>query len=409
MKRLFITFSSILIILFISLLFFESREWGAATRTNLAEEEWIGAWTAAMQEPAEKGPSREGFENKTIRQVIHPHLDGKSMRIRLSNEFGTEPLMIEEVRVARSKSGAELISGSDQALTFNGQKKVTIPPGEKLHSDALSFEVTAGQNLAVSIYVQKATGPATFHARSMQTTYIAKDNHLKDSGTQAFTEEEETWFWLEGLDVVPASSVKGALVIVGSSIENGNYSTVNANHRWPDFLAKRFNESAGEWSVLNAGISANHLIKSHADKGENTLNRLERDVFSQPGVKAMILNQGINDIRHYPDYTSEDLINKMEEVIQAAHDKGIAIYGGTLMPFKGSSKYSDEKEKIRVEVNEWIRTSGEFDGVIDFDEALRDPDNPERFHPDFDAGDHLHPNDKGYEKMAETVDLTMFE
>ncbi|WP_143414583.1 SGNH/GDSL hydrolase family protein, partial [Halobacillus massiliensis] len=241
--------------------------------------------------------------------------------------------------------------------------------------------------------------------------YISSGDQVSEAEGFTFETEEESWFWLESVDVIADSSVKGALVVVGSSIANGNYSEVNANHRWPDYLADRMNseDPAVKLSVLNAGLSANQLIDSPPEKGENALDRLERDVFDQTGVKGILLHMGENDIRHNPDYSSEKIIDRMKEIIKAAHEKDLKIYGGTLMPFKGSSMFTETGEKTRQEVNEWIRTSGEFDGVVDFDKAVRDPEEPERFLAEYDSGDQLHPNDKGYKKMAESVDLSIFE
>lgn len=402
----------LLYVIFITIIIFFSiyslKGWGSSNEKNSGKGEWIGAWTASMQSPGEDGVSHKGFENQTIRLILRPHIDGEKMRIRLSNTFGLDPLSIDEVHVAITKNGSEIIPGTDQKVTFGGDEKVTIPSGEKEFSDQIPLKVNSDKNLAVSVYVKDKTGPVTWHPRSMQTTYISNGNHVSDD-TSAFKTKEEAWFWLDGVDVVADPSVKGGLVVVGSSIANGNHSTVNANHRWPDYLAKRFSTSEVKMSVLNAGISANQLINSHSDKGENALARLERDVYSQTGVKAVILNQGLNDIRHYPEYDADKIIERMRQVINSVHGQGLKIYGGTLTPFKGSGMYTSKKEKTRQEVNDWIRTSGEFDGVIDFDKALRDPEEPERFLPKYDAGDHLHPNDLGYKKMAESVDLSMFK
>ncbi|MGP4107751.1 SGNH/GDSL hydrolase family protein [Virgibacillus sp. L01] len=405
----------LLYVIFITIIIFFSiyglKGWGSSNEKNSSKGEWVGAWTASMQSPGEDGVSHKGFENQTIRLILRPHIDGEKMRIRVSNTFGLDPLTIDEVHVAITKNGSEIIPGTDQKVTFGGDEKVTIPSGEKEFSDPIPLKVNSEKNLAVSVYVKDKTGPATWHPHSMQTTYISTGNHVSDSGSSAFKTKEEAWFWLDGVDVVADSSVKGSLVVVGSSIANGNHSTVNANHRWPDYLAKRFNQDSSDvkMSVLNAGISANQLINSHSDKGENALARLERDVFSQTGVKAVILNQGLNDIRHYPEYDADKIIERMRQVINSVHGQGLKIYGGTLTPFKGSGMYTSKKEKTRQEVNDWIRTSGEFDGVIDFDKALRDPEEPERYLPKYDAGDHLHPNDLGYKKMADSVDLSMFK
>ncbi|WP_028783535.1 SGNH/GDSL hydrolase family protein [Thalassobacillus devorans] len=415
MKRYLYILSGVLV--FIMLAYFLSVNIGQPGENEHPKKnttdtgQWVGAWTASMQSPFAEGISRHGFENQTIRMIIHPQIDGEKMRLRLSNTFGSTPLTIEEVHAAISNKEAGNVAGTDTKVTFDGNQKVTIPPGEKVFSDAAPLKVKRGKNVAVSIYVDKKSGPATWHPRSIQTTFIANGNRVSDSDGSHFKNKEEAWFWLDGVDVLTDASVKGAVVVLGSSIANGNYSKINANHRWPDYLANRMNqESMGnKMSVLNAGISANQLLNSPPEKGENALARLERDVFSQTGVKGVILHQGLNDIRHHPEYNSEKIIGRMREIIQAAHDQGLKIYGGTLTPFKGSGMYTSTGEQTRQEVNDWIRTSGEFDGVIDFDKALRDPEDPERYLPKYDAGDHLHPNDAGYRKMAESVDLSMFK
>lgn len=411
----------ILVIIIISISMYGVREWIAINKDKpdniksgiekSGEGNWIGAWTASMQAPFEDGVSSEGFEDQTLRFIIQPHIDGKAMRIRLSNVFGSESLTIDEVYAAVSKDGAETVSGTKKQITFEGDKKVTIPPREKVFSDPIDFEVSSDKALAISIYVSDETGPASWHPRSIQTSYISSGNQSDETDASAFETEEEAWFWLDGVDAVPDSSVKGAVAVVGSSIANGNYSTLDANHRWPDFLAKRLNhkETDIKMSVLNAGITANQLLNSPPEKGEHVLARLDRDVYSQSGIKAVILHAGLNDIRHHPEYDAEKIIVRMKEIINATHEQGLEIYGATLTPFKGSGMYSAEGERTRQEVNSWIRTSEEFDGVIDFDKTLRDPDDQERFLPEYDSGDHLHPNDEGYQKMAESIDLSIFE
>ncbi|WP_226038547.1 SGNH/GDSL hydrolase family protein [Aquibacillus saliphilus] len=404
MKRLLYVFITFIIIFSI----YGIREWQSSSEVH-DKGNWIGTWTASMQSPFEDGVSHKGFENQTIRLIIHPQIAGKKMRIRLANTFGSAPLSIKQVHVAVSKNGSEIIPETDQQVTFGGEQEVTIAPGKKEFSDPISFEVNSQEELAVSLYVDDDTGPTTWHPHSMQNTYISSGNRVSDTNDSTF-KKEEAWFWLDGVDVIPNPSVKGAIVVLGSSIANGNHSTLNANHRWPDFLAKRFQDTSDiNMSVLNAGISANQIINSEPKKGENAFSRLNRDVFRQTGVKAVILHQGLNDIRHHPDYNPEKIIERMSEIINATHDQGLKIYGGTLTPFKGSGMYTSKGEKTRQEVNDWIRNSGEFDGVIDFDKTLRDPEDPERFLPKYDSGDHLHPNDAGYKIMAETVDLSYFK
>ncbi|MGD6849163.1 SGNH/GDSL hydrolase family protein [Rossellomorea aquimaris] len=372
------------------------------------QEDWVGVWTASMQAPFEDGISQKGFENQTIRMVLHPHVDGNKIRLRLSNIFSEEPLAIEEVHVAISQKGSEIDPDTDQQVTFNGESTLSIPPGERKFSDSISLELSGDKALAVSLYVKEKSGPVTWHPISMQTTYISNGNDVSKSVSSAFNEQENSWFWLDGVDTLADSSVKG-IVVMGSSIANGNSSTVNKNRRWPNYLARRLKQKDSDLTIMNAGISGNQLINSLPDKGENAYTRLERDVFNQSGVKAVILHQGLNDIRHYPEYDADKIIERMKQIIDSTHDQGLTIYGGTLTPFKGSGMFTSKGENTRQEVNDWIRTSGEFDGVIDFDKALRDPDEPERYLQKYDSGDHLHPNDAGYKRMADTVDPSLFK
>lgn len=372
------------------------------------QEDWVGVWTASLQAPFEEGISQKGFENQTIRMVLHPHVDGNKIRLRLSNIFSEEPLALEEVHVAISQKGSEIDPDTDRQVTFEGKSTVSIPPGERKFSDSISLELSSDKALAVSLYVKEKSGPVTWHPISMQTTYISSGNDVTKSVSSAFIEQENSWFWLDGVDTIADSSVKG-IVVMGSSIANGNSSTVNKNRRWPDYLARRLNQKDSDLTIMNAGISGNQLINSLPDKGENAYARLERDVFNQSGVKAIILHQGLNDIRHYPEYDADKIIGRMKQIIDSTHDQGLTIYGGTLTPFKGSGMFTSKGENSRQEVNDWIRTSGEFDGVIDFDKALRDPDEPERYLQKYDSGDHLHPNDAGYKRMADTVDLSLFK
>ncbi|MCC5804342.1 GDSL-type esterase/lipase family protein [Rossellomorea vietnamensis] len=397
-----------LITIFVLLLSLYWNEFRDIVNGKINKSEWVGAWTASMQAPFKEGISNKGFENQTIRMIVHPHVNGKKIRLRLSNAFSEEPLTIQEVHVAISQGESEIQKDTDQEVTFEGKSTVTIPPGERKYSDSISLEITDDMPIAVSFYMKGKSGPVTWHPVSMQTTYISSGNKLSTSNPSVFKDKEKAWFLLDGVDVSSDDSLRGAIVVIGSSIANGNKSTEDTNRRWPDYLAKRLNQDQSDWTIMNAGISGNQLINSQPDKGENALARLQRDVFSQQGIKALILHQGLNDIRHYPEYDAEKIIGRMKKIINSTHDQGLKIYGGTLTPFKGSGMFTARGEKTRQEVNHWIRTSGEFDGVIDFDKALRDPDEPEHYLKKYDSGDHLHPNDEGYKKMADTVDLSLF-
>ncbi|HEU5138970.1 MAG TPA: SGNH/GDSL hydrolase family protein [Bacillales bacterium] len=375
--------------------------------------QWIGSWTASPQAPYSGGISHKGFTNKTVRMIVHPHMDGKALRIRFSNTFGTKPLTFGEVHVATSAKEATIVSGSDHQVTFGGDSSITIPVGAEVLSDPVPLDVNSGQDLTISVYVPGNSGPTTWHSLSNQTSYVSSSgNHTEEAKASSFKTKVNAWFWIDGVDVKAKRSVKGAVVTLGDSITDGYNSTLNANHRWPDFLAKRFNEGplGQQMAVLNEGISGNEILDNSATAGVSALARLDRDVFSQTGVTDVILLEGINDIGHYPHtYDADKIISGMKQIIAQAHAHGLKIYGGTLTPFKGAGGgyYTPRGEQTRLTVNHWIRTSGAFDGVIEFDKAIRDPEHPHQMLPKYDSGDHLHPNDAGYKAMAEAINLSM--
>ena len=380
---------------------------------------WIGAWIASQQPAYGTTPdaiSLVGFNNQTVRMIINPKASGSEMRIRLSNLYGTQPLTIGKVTVAIAGEGASTVSNTSKEITFGGESTVTIPPGAEFLSDAIPFEVTDDENLAVSVYVPAATGPTTWHRLSNQTTYISTEgDHTADSSADSFTASTTGWFWLSGIDVVPTAEKKSRVIVVlGDSITDGHLSTLDANHRWPDFLDDRLDEELPDQtiSVLNAGISGNRILRDAPMYGVNALARLNRDVLSQTGVTDVILLEGINDIGQSPNvHDADQMIAGMKQIAEQAHAKGVKIYVGTLSPFRGyrAGYFTEEGERTRQEVNAWIRNNDVFDGVIDFDKALSDPDNPDTMLPSYDGGDHLHPGDEGYKAMADAVDLNLFK
>lgn len=377
---------------------------------------WIGAWSASPQQPYDQGPSHEGFENQTIRFIVHPHLDGSAVRLKFANTFGNEPLKIGKVTVAKAKAGAEVENGTMTEVFFGGKYGTTIPVGAEAISDPVNIPVTYGEDLAVSVYFPEATGPTTWHRLSRQTSYVSTaGDHTDNTDASAFPTAIDAWFYLSAVDVQAEPSAKGAIVTLGDSITDGHSSTANANHRWPDFLADRIQQQGKgkKYSVLNAGISGNKILRDSPIYGENALARLNRDVLNQSGVTHVILLEGINDIGHVPHtLDAEKIIAGMKQIADQVQAKGLNIFAGTLTPFKGTTirnYYTEAGEETRQQVNEWIRTSGYFDGVIDFDQVLQDPNNPLYLNAAFDSGDHLHPNDAGYKAMADAVDLSLFK
>ena len=392
---------------------------------------WVGTWsTTVTTVPASEN---NAFEDQTIRQVVHTSIAGEALTLTLSNEFGTTPLVLGEVHVARRAadgSGSAILPGTDRQVTFGGERGITIPTGATALSDPVALRLPAATDLVISLYLPEYTPATTVQAFSMSETYLAEGNvtgarELTASGTS------DRWYFLRGVAVRPEPGARArAVVAFGDSITA--QSSVGTNHRWSDYLAARLRAAHGlpDVGVLNQGVSGNRLLHdpnppagSPAEAyatlfGENGLARFDRDVLAQPGVESVIVLLGINDIGQpgtevAPASERVDagqIIQGYRQLIARAHAHGVRVFGGTLGPFEDNTLgfHSPENEAERQAVNAWVRTSGAFDGVIDFDAALRDPDHPGRLRPAFDSGDHLHPNDAGNEAMAAAVPLRLF-
>jgi len=375
---------------------------------------WIASWGASPSDPA---PQLSG---QTVREHVRLSVGGDRVRIRLSNRFGTQSLVVGAVHLALQDSGAAIIPATDTSVTFNGATSVTIPPGALVLSDPVRFKVKSLQELAVSIYLPGDSGPLTIHSLGVQTAYISSAGDFTSSGMLPVATTSLSRYLLSDVEVSSSESTK-ALVTFGDSITDGYCSTVDANHRWPDFLAQRL-DATSSWSrvvtVVDQGISGNRLL--HNTAGPSGLERFDRDVIAQPGAKWVTVLLGINDIGFVgapfqppgeTPVTADDIIGAHKQLIHRAHEAGLKIYGCTLTPFEGTlfpGYYTPAKEPIRDAVNAWIRNSGEYDAVIDFDEAVRDPSHPTQILPAYDCGDHLHPNDTGYQAMANAVNLRLF-
>lgn len=378
----------------------------AATSPNV---HWVGTWSAV---PDAAGPA---LEAQTVRQVIRTSIGGSSLRIRLSNLYGDGAVTIGPVHVALQTSGSSIQPASDHALTFDGKSEVTIAQGESVVSDPVTTPVAPLQQWAISLYVAHMSGPSTLHEAGMATAYIV-DGDATASRTLSKSEVNASRFFVTNVDVAAAPNAC-AVVTFGDSITDGTNSTMDANKRWPDILASRLQANARTASigVVNAGISGNRILNDGA--GVSALKRFDRDALDQPSVKWIILLEGINDIGWAGQASSpkeivsaQQIIDGMKALIARAHAKGIKVYGATLTPFGGMQwpYHSAAGERKREAVNAWIRGSGAFDAVIDFDKAVRDPAHPDRFFPAYDSGDHLHPNDAGYKAMADSIDLRLF-
>ncbi len=367
---------------------------------------------APQPAPTPQSVAARGVSHQTIRMIARTSLPGRRLRVRLSNAFGSEPVVVSAAHIALRAKGSEIVPGSDRALLFSGQPQCTIGPGVELLSDPVDLNVPATADLAVSLYFAGESGPPTIHGGAFHTTYISKDGDFTGQPSIPDAATTQSYYWLAGIDVA-APADAATIVTLGDSITDGARSTPDTNHSWPALLAARLagKKETSNLGVANVGIGGNRVLRDIA--GASALARFDRDVLAQPAVKWVMLLEGINDIGHGATdpsqaVTAEDLIAGYTQLIERAHAHDIKIIGCTITPFEGAAYYRETGEAVRATVNNWIRTSGAFDAVVDFDAATRDPANPKHIRPDFDPGDHLHPNDAGYEAMANAVDLAIF-
>jgi len=387
---------------------------------------WTGTWAAAPT-TVPPGPPAV-LENQTVRHVVHVSAGGDRLRVRLTNEFGEQPLVVGEVRVARrAGTGASTATqpGTDRPVTFGGRAAVTIPAGAPLVSDPVHLPFPAGTELTVSLYLPRRTPVTTLAAFAFQDNVIAAGNVTAARTVTPGAVVAQNLF-LSGVSV---ASPAGAVVALGDSITNGAVTAANLNHRWPDLLAQRLRAARLDRGVVNVGVSGNRLLHDPnppAGSGaeayaayfaQSALRRFDRDVVAQPGAAHLIVLLGVNDLGH-PGTTApasetvsaDDLIAGHRQLIARAHQAGLRAYGATVLPFKDDTLgfYSVENERKRAALNRWIRTAGEYDAVVDFDAAVRDRTDPLRLASAYDSGDHLHPNDAGMAALAAAVPLRLF-
>jgi lysophospholipase L1-like esterase len=370
---------------------------------------WVGTWESAQVQPAASGLSATGFTDQTVRDIVHTSVGGSEIRIRISNVFGSAPLVVGDVHVAIPSSGAGTVPGTTRQVRFRGRTSVTIPAGDREFSDPVALKVGAETDLAVSIYFQAPTGPATWHPDALGTNYYSTaGDHSADTSATAYTGTDTSWFFLDGVDVVNPA-VKGAVVTFGPSTTDGAGSTSGADERYPDDLARRLlaRPRGRQLSVLNAGISGNELLADDGTNGPSALHRFLRDAVQQTGVKAIIVWEGTNDIGGNPGLPLSDFTSAYEQLIAVAHAHGIRVIGATLQPDEGAGYWTAAGNTLREAVNNWILASGAFDGTADFSTVLEDPANPAQLLPAFDSGDHLHPNDAGYQAIADSINLRL--
>jgi lysophospholipase L1-like esterase len=395
-------------------------------------EHWVSTWATSPQQPrpfpaprpattpaaATPAPPRPqpitSFHNQTLRMIAHSSIGGRRVRIELSNAFGSVPLAIGAAHIALRDKESAIVASSDRTLLFGGRPTSWIPPGGTVISDPVNLDVPAASDLAVSIFIPENGATDTMHAVGLHTTYVSKEGDTTGAPAMVDATSTQSFYFLTNVDVA-APPDAAAIVTFGDSITDGAVSTPNTDRSWPSFLARRLAASGGaNIAVLNQGISGNRLLRDGA--GVNALARFDRDVLAQPGVKWLMILEGINDIglgsradvAATDAVTSDDLIAALKQLIERAHEHGIKVIGGTLTPYEGAAYYSESGEQIRMAVNQWIRSSGSFDAVVDFEAVARDPEHPKQFRPGFNNGDHLHPNDAGYEAMADAIDLSWF-
>ena len=396
-----------------------------ATPSLAQDTEWVGTWSASPQPvwgPDFFAPASipRSVRDQTIRQVARLSQGGDRLRVEFSNRYGDEAMTIGTAAIAMAGKDGAIDAGSSTPLTFGGEDSISIPPGALVWSDPVDFTVDDLTEVSVSIYLPDITPLTTWHNDGRQTAYISNNGDFTGDETFEAATTTNARLFLSGIQVEMEGDGR-SIVLFGDSITDGDSSTPNENNRWPDVLAERIVAAGSDVGVLNEGISGARILRDRM--GDNALARFEDDVLSHPQADTVVLMMGINDIG-WPDSplvpegepapSAEDIIAGYKQLIARAHMNDMKIIGATLTPFENtfaggplSSYYNEDKEAKREAVNDWIRNSGEFDGVVDFDALLRDESSPKKIKAEYDSGDHLHPNDAGYEAMANAVDLKM--
>ena len=376
-----------------------------------AKGHWVGTWgTAPQLVERHNNPPSPGLANNSLRQIVQVSIGGKKVRLKLTNEFSQEATEIKAVELAIAKtagSSSEIDEKSTVSLTFDGKASVEIPAGGKAVSDPINFKIGPRENVAITIHYGSASSTSVSgHPGSRTTSY------LKAGNTTDFTDAVKTDHWYNILALeVEAPQKAGAVAILGNSITDGRGSTTNQQNRWADVLSRRLlaNKATHQVGVLNMGIGGNCVLGGGL--GPAAVNRYQRDLFGQEGVKWIILFEAVNDLGYARngEQTAQRIIDVYKQIIREAHQKGIRVFGATITPFKGNNYYSDHHEKGRQIINEWIRTTKMLDGVIDFDQAVRNPQDKEAMQQQFlFENDWLHLNAQGYETMGNSIDLNLF-
>ncbi len=389
-----------------------------------AQEHWVATWTTAevlartpgpAAVPANATPGQAinagGFRNQSVRMIARGSIAGSRVRVRLENAFGSAPVALGAAHIALREKGSAIVTGSDRALAFNGKPGVTLPPGAVILSDPVDLKIPALADMAVTLYFPGATGAPTIHSTGLHDAYTAEGN-ATEQASLADAVVTQSYYYLAGIEVMaPANSF--LIVAYGDSITDGARSSNESDHSWPALLAARLaaNKKMANIAVANMGIGGNRVLRDGT--GVSALGRFDRDVLSQAGVRWVMLLEGINDIGReasMPEETVEaaDIIGGYKQLIERAHTQGVKIIGCTLTPYGGAGYQREHGESVREAVNQWIRTSGAFDAVMDFEKVTSDTADARKIRADFDPGDHLHPNDTGYQAMADGVNLAIF-
>lgn len=389
----------------------------APGRAHTAAGGWATTWSGSAMSPTALASPVRSLDDQTVRDIVYTSAGGSAVRIRVTNAFGDSPLTVASATVARQLRGADLDPATVRRLTFGGGPSVVVPEGGSALSDPIPMTAPALSSLAVSLYAPGSVSPATYHQYSQTTNFLASGDHAADASGTAFTTKVSTWFLLDAVQV--RSPARGTVVAVGDSITEVQQQR-DDNSRWPNFLARslaaRYGTSAP--AVANEGISGNRVLSPSVCYGAALVTRLDRDVFSHPGVRDVVLLEGVNDLGFSQepdtgcftpntDVTAGDLIGAYRRIAAAAHAHGVRILIGTLTPAEGYAFWSATAEGKRQDVNAWIRGNHVYDGVVDFDALMRYPGHPELLDPRYDSGDHLHPNATGRQAMADAVERAL--
>ncbi|MEU0333120.1 SGNH/GDSL hydrolase family protein [Streptomyces sp. NPDC006193] len=380
----------------------------ASTRT------WVGAWATAPV-GGEPGTEAAGLAGRSVRNVVHTSAGGTGARITLSNLYGRTPLTITHATLALAAGDgtAAADAGTMRRLTFGGSAGVVVPAGGQTVSDAVRLAVPRDSDVLVTTYSPTPSGPVTYHRHARQVSYLATGDRTEDATGIPYTGRTPFWRYVTALDVL-SDEAEGTVVVFGDSITDGITSTPGANHRWPDLLAGRLRgalvrgQRLPRYSVVNEGISGNQVLADGPGRpaaNQSGLGRFRRDALSRPNVKVVVVDLGVNDILRGRRPAADRIVAGLRTLVREAHARGLKVVGATLMPFEGHRGCTPAREAVRQQVNARIRAGGVYDAVVDFDRALRDPYAPRRLRPAYDSGDHLHPSDLGFARMAEVFDL----